>query len=86
MFFKKLDGDKLVPKVPLWCKKSFSFVVIFPHTLRCCSECKNISLFDECDKIVNQRKEFSANLNQIKRQAPYQFGHMLPWYKTIWMW
>ena len=35
---------------------------------------------DNCDELVNQRKEFSANLNELKRKPPYDFGHMLPKY------
>ena len=30
---------------------------------------------------VNENKEFEANLNLLKRQAPNEFGHMLPYYK-----
>ena len=45
-----------------------------------CSDCKIDSLCDRYDKLVNQRKEFSANLNELKREAPNEFGHMLPKY------
>ena len=30
--------------------------------------------------LVNQRKEFSANLNELKREKPNDRGHMLPKY------
>ena len=36
-----------------------------------------------CDKsyqLVNQTKEFSPNLSELKRQPPNSIGHMLPWY------
>ena len=71
------DGGSLVAKVPLSWKKSFSQGVVIPHKMKICSECKNDSLCDSCDQLVNQRKEFSANLNELKRQAPIEFGHML---------
>ena len=29
-------------------------------------------------KLVSQKKEFSANLNELKREAPNEVGHMLP--------
>ena len=76
------DGGKLVAKVPLGWKKSFSQGVLIPHKMRNCTECKKDTLCDQCHKIVNQKKEFSANLNELKRQAPNEFGHMLPKYKT----
>ena len=47
-----------------------------------CGDLKKNILDDECDKLLNQRKEFSANLNKIKGQAPNEFGHMLPKYIT----
>ena len=42
-----------------------------------CSNCKNQ---------VNENKEFEANLDISKRQAPNQFGHMLPYYEEWLMW
>ena len=74
------NGDKLVAKVPLSWKKSFSLGVVIPHKMRNCYYCKNDILCDICDELVNQRKEFSSNLNEMKRQTPNQFGHMLPKY------
>ena len=74
------DGDKLVAKVPLSWKKSFSQGVVIPHKMRHCTDCKNNSLCDRFDKLVNQNKEFSANLNELKRGKPIDFGYMLPKY------
>ena len=79
-YFKMFEGDKLIAKVPLSWKKSFSQGVVIPHKMRNCTDCKIDSLCDNCDRLVNQRKEFSANLNEMKRQPPNQFGHMLPKY------
>ena len=45
-----------------------------------CNSCTKDILCDECDKLVNHRKEFSANLNEIKGEPPNKFGHMLPKY------
>ena len=75
------NGDNLIAKVPLSWKKSFSQGVVIPHKMRNCTNCKKDILCDECDKLVNQRKEFSANLNELKRQSSDQFGYMLPYYK-----
>ena len=79
-YFKMADGDKLVAKVPLSWKKSFSQGVVIPHKMRNCSNCTTDILCDDCDKLVNQRKEFSANLNELKREKPKDFGDMLPKY------
>ena len=48
--------------------------------MRKCIDCKNDILCENCDKLVNQKKEFSANLNEIKREHPNENGHMLPRY------
>ena len=78
--FKMFNGDKLVAKVPLSWKKSFSMGVAIPHKMKNCTECEKDILCDSCDILVNQNKEFSANLNEIKRERPNDFGHMLPKY------
>ena len=75
--FKLDDGGKLIAKVPLSWKKSFGQGVVVPHKMKNCTECKIESPCDGCDKLVNQRKEFSANL---KREYPNKFGQMLPKY------
>ena len=79
-YFKMADDDILVAKVPLSWKKSFSQGVVIPHKTRNCHYCKKGILCDICDELVNQRKEFSANLNELKRLPPNDFGHMLPKY------
>ena len=82
-YFKRFAGDKLIAKVPLSWKKSFSMGVVIPQNLRKCKECDMDSLCDVCDNLVNQNKEFSAHLNEIKRQALNEFSHMLLKYITI---
>ena len=79
-FFKMANGDNLIAKVPLSWKKSFSHGVIIPHKMRNCIECKKDILCDDSDKLVNQNNEFSANLNELKREKPNDFGDMLPKY------
>ena len=74
------NEGKLQAKVPPSWKKSFSQGVIILHKMRKCSDCKKDILCDNCDKLVNQRKEFSANLNEFKREKPNDFGQMLPKY------
>ena len=44
--------------------------VVIPHKMRNCIKCTKDLLYDGCDELVNQNKEFSANLNKLKRQPP----------------
>ena len=74
------DGDKLLAKIPLSWKKSFSMVVVIPHKMRNCNKCTKDQLCDNCDELVNQNKEFSANLNELEREKPNDLAHMLPKY------
>ena len=59
-------------------KKIFSMGVVIPHKIRNCNECIKDILCERCDKLVNQTK--AANVNELKRQPPNEFGHMLPKY------
>ena len=63
-------------------KSSFRYGVVIPHRMRICNKCTKGYLCDEFDKLVNQRKEFAANLTELKREAPNELGHMLPKYIT----
>ena len=82
-YLQMFDGEKLVAKLPLSWKKSFSFGVVIPHKMRNCNKFTKDTLCDGCDKLVNQSKEVFANLNVIKRQAPNENGHTLLEYETI---
>ena len=79
-YFKMSDGDNLIAKVPLSWKKNFSQGVVIPHKMRNCNKCTKDILCDDCDKLLNQKKEFSANLIELKREKPNNLGHMLPKY------
>ena len=79
-YFKMDNGDNLIAKVPLSWKKSLSQGVIIPQKMRNCSDCKKDIPCDNCDKLVNRKKEFSAILNELKREKPNDEGHMLPKY------
>ena len=74
------NGDKLIAKVPLSWKKPFSMDVVIPHKMRNCNKCTKDILWDGFHKLVNQKKEFSANLSELKRQPPKEFGLLLPKY------
>ena len=79
-YFNMYNGNKLVAEVPLSWKKSFSQGIVIPHKMRNCINCTKDILCVDCDKLVNQNKEFSANLNELKREKPNDLGYMLPKY------
>ena len=79
-YFKMADGDNLVAKVPLSWKKSFTDGYVIPQRMRNFNDCENDIMCDNCDKLVYEKKEFSANLNELKREKPNDFGHILPKY------
>ena len=49
------DGGKLLAKVPLSWKNSFSQGVVIPHKMRNCTDCKKI-LCEDCDNLLNEKK------------------------------
>ena len=59
-------------------KKSFSQGAVIPHKMKSCGDCKKDTLCDNCDKLLNQTIKFSDNINEMKRQPPNEFGHMVP--------
>ena len=69
-FSKMADGGKLIAEVQLSWKKSFSQGVVISQKMRNCGECKKDILCESCEQLVNQKKEFSANLNELNRQPP----------------
>ena len=81
-YFKMAHGDNLIAKLPLSWKKSISRGVLISHKMRNCNDCTTDSLCDNCGKLMNQKQELSADLNELKREAPNEFGHMLPKFIT----
>ena len=43
-----------------------------------CNKCTKDILCDDYHKLVNQNQKFSANVNDLKREPPNDYGHMLP--------
>ena len=70
-YSKAFVGDTLVAKVPFSWKRSFSMGVVIPQKMGNCNECAKDILCDWCDKLVNQRKKFSANLNEKNHLLMY---------------
>ena len=80
-YFKVIEGKKISAMLPRSWKKSFNNEIIIPVRMRRCNECKGEILCNQCNNKVNEKKEFDANLNLLKREAPNELGHMLPCYK-----
>ena len=68
-YFKMADGDKMIAKVPLSWKKSFSMGVVIPHKMRNCTVCKKDILCDDCDTLVNQKKILNKSKRIKKRKT-----------------
>ena len=78
-YFEMLKGNTVHAKLLLSWKRSFESGIIIPKKLRYCTQCKENLICDDCDKKINQIKEFSHNFIELKRQAPNFSGYMLPW-------
>ena len=76
-----IKGNKVSAVLSRSWKKFFSNGIVIPTKMRRCNECNDEILCDECNNQVNENIELGANLNDLKRKPPNQFGHMLPYYK-----
>ena len=81
-YFDMLDDKKITAMLPRSWKKSFNNGVIKPTKMRQCNVCKDGKLCTTCNNLINENKEFEANLSLLNRKAPNEFGYMLPYYKT----
>ena len=79
-YFKMIEGDKISAMLPRSWKKSFDGGIIIPTKLRFCNECNVKKVCNKCNNQINENKEFEANLNELKRHPPNEFGYMLPYY------
>ena len=78
--FKMIEGKKLSAMLPRSWKESFDSEIIIPTKMRFCNECNDNKMCVKCNNHINENKEFEANLNLLKRNAPNEFGYMLPYY------
>ena len=80
-YFKMIEGEKISGLLPKSWKKSFDSGINIPTKVRFCNGCNDRKMCDKCNNQINENKEFEANLNELKRHSPNEFGHMLPYYK-----
>ena len=50
--------------------------------MRFCNECDDKKMCNKFNDQINENKKLEANLNEIKRHPPSNFGHMLSFYKV----
>ena len=79
-YFKMIEGEKISAMLTRSWKKSFDSGIIIPTKMRFCNECNDNKMCVKCNNHINENKEFEANLNLLKRNAPNEFDHMLPYY------
>ena len=79
-YFKMIEGEKISAMLPRSWNKSFDSGIIIPTKMRFCIECDDNKMCVKCKNQVNEKKEFEANLNLLKRKAPNELGYMLPYY------
>ena len=79
-YFKMIEGKKISAMLPRSWKESFDSGIIIPARMRYCNECNVKKVCNKCNNQINENKEFEAILNLLKRNAPNEFGYMLPYY------
>ena len=79
-YFKMIEGKKLSATIPKSWKKSFNNGVVIPTKMRRCNECKSDLLCETGKNKVSENREFEGNLSLLKREAPNEFGLLLPFY------
>ena len=49
--------------------------------MRFCNECNDKKVCNRCKNQINENKELKTNSNLLRRQAPNEFGHIVPYFK-----
>ena len=76
-----IEGKKISALLPRLWRKSFEIGIIIPTKMRFCNESSTEKTCDKCNNNIIENKEFEANLNELKRHPPNDFGYMLPYYE-----
>ena len=79
-YFKMKEGKKISAILPKSWKKLFDNGIIIPVKMRFCNGCNDKKICNKCNNLINENKEFEANLNELKRHPPNKDGYMLPYY------
>ena len=76
-----VEVEKISAILPKGWKKLFHSGVVIPAKMRFCNKCSKEKCCDRCINRINENTNFFADLHFLKRQAPSQFGSMLPYHK-----
>ena len=76
-----IDGKKISAKSSKSWRNSINIGIMIPVKMRFCIECSTENCCDRCNIRVNENQEIKVDLGLLKRQAPNQFGHMLPYFE-----
>ena len=76
-----IEGKGVSALLPKGWKKLFDSGIIIPTRMRFCNECNDKKICNKCKNQINEKKDFEANLYELKRHSPNEFGYMLPYYK-----
>ena len=76
-----IEVKKISAMLPRSWKKSFDSGIVTSKKMRFCNECNDKKMCNKCNNQINEKKEFEAKTNELKREAPNDFGHMLPYYE-----
>ena len=82
-YLKMMEGERISALLPKSWKRSFFNGIVIPAKMRFCNECYGNIICKRCNFQVNENKEFEADLNLSKREASFEFGHMLPYFKEL---
>ena len=72
-YFKMLDGKNISAMLTERLKKLFNNGVIITVKMGGFKKCNDKLLYTTCNNPVSEDKDFAANLNLLKRQAPNEF-------------
>ena len=79
-YLKMIEGKRISAMLPRSWKKPFDSGIIIPTKMRFCKECNDNKMCVKGNNHINEKREFEANSNLLKRNAPNEFGYMLPYY------
>ena len=75
-----LEGKKNISYVTKIVEKSFNNGIVVSTKTRQGNERKDKISCTTFNNQINEKKEFEANLNLLKRHSPNELGHMLTYY------
>ena len=75
-----IEGKKIYALSPKSWKKLFDSGIIITTKMTFCNECNDKKVCNKCKNQINENEEIEANLSEIKRHPPNEFGHMRPSY------